>query len=133
MFYLIYVSSATKLIDAKGLTKLLQKARITNAESNITGMLLYENGNFMQLIEGEETEVLALYETIKQDPRHKDVYTIVQGTEETRMFSDWSMGFCDMQEQQGNETIEQYMSEHLKKIEPENIRRFIKSFYINNL
>ena len=52
MFYLIYVSSAIKLMHDDELLLLLEKARENNSRLGITGMLLYKEGNFMQMLEG---------------------------------------------------------------------------------
>ncbi len=64
MIYLVYVSSATKLFSEAELVELLRQARARNSHSGITGMLLYSNGNFIQVIEGEETIVLALHQNL---------------------------------------------------------------------
>jgi hypothetical protein len=52
VFALVYVSSATKPFSPDELSELLAQARVDNAALGITGMLLYSNGNFMQVLEG---------------------------------------------------------------------------------
>ena len=96
MFYLIYVSSVIKLMEEDELLLLLQEAREKNQRLEITGMLLYKEGNFMQMLEGEKNVVLEVYETIIKDVRHKDVITIVTGDIKQRNFENWSMGFSNM-------------------------------------
>ena len=61
MFRLIYVSTARELMDKDALLGILAKAREKNARLGITGMLLYKDGNFLQLLEGEETIVRGIY------------------------------------------------------------------------
>jgi hypothetical protein len=97
MFYLIYVSSASQMIDANGLIEILEKARKKNERLGITGMLLYKAGNFMQLLEGEREIVLDLFETIRHDYRHRDVKQIIARETESRCFPNWSMGFSNME------------------------------------
>ena len=53
MICLIYASSATKAMSQDELKALLAKARTNNQRDNITGMLLYNDGNFLQVLEGE--------------------------------------------------------------------------------
>lgn len=56
-------------------------------------MLLYLQGKFIQLLEGERKEVVKLYERIRQDTRHRKVVTVVEGESPKRNFKNWSMGF----------------------------------------
>jgi hypothetical protein len=56
-------------------------------------MLAYSNGNFLQVIEGEEATVDTLFNKISLDPRHKRVFVIVKEPITSRSFGDWSMGF----------------------------------------
>ena len=79
MFYLIYVSSATKLMDDDDLLALQRQASEYNNKTSVTGMLLYQDGTFMQMLEGEKKTVLNLYDKIQTDARHKGIITILQG------------------------------------------------------
>lgn len=96
MFFLVYVSSATQQFSAEDLRALLGTCRKNNAELRVTGMLLYKDGNFMQVLEGDEGAVRGLYERIAADPRHGGEITLQQGFAEDRQFPDWSMGFRDL-------------------------------------
>ncbi len=96
MFYLIYVSSAVKLMDDDELIELLRQSRAKNQRLEITGMLLYKGGNFMQMLEGRQQTVLELYATICADVRHKGVITVQQARIAQRNFPDWTMGFQNM-------------------------------------
>ncbi len=75
---------------------LLATSRKNNAELGVTGMLLYKDGNFMQVLEGEEVAVRRLYARIAADPRHGSEITLQEGFSEGRQFPDWSMGFRDL-------------------------------------
>ena len=98
MIYIIYMSSATRAFSTADLSKLLEKARRNNAKLNVTGMLLYKEGNFLQLLEGEAEVVMALYEFIKNNPDHYGATILDQGEISERLFGDWSMGFCNLQD-----------------------------------
>lgn len=93
MIRLVYVSSATKEMSQEELVALLQQSREKNKEKNLTGMLLYANGNFFQILEGEEQDVIALYNKIIEDERHRNCFEIDQSEITERTFGDWSMGF----------------------------------------
>jgi hypothetical protein len=96
VFYLVYVSSAVRSFSTDDLRALLATSRKNNAELGITGMLLYKEGNFMQVLEGDEGPVHGLYEKIATDPRHTGEITLKQGFVEERQFPAWSMGFRDL-------------------------------------
>ena len=99
MHYLIYVSQANKPMDAAALESILSFSRKNNSEKDITGLLIYryspaaDSGHFIQMLEGEKTEVRALYEKISRDKRHHTVLLLREGEIPARMFSDWAMGF----------------------------------------
>jgi hypothetical protein len=96
VFSLTYVSSAVKPFSKSELRELLAKSRKNNSRLDVTGMLLYKDGNFMQTLEGEEQLVLSLSERIHADARHKGMMVLHQARSPERQFADWSMGFCDL-------------------------------------
>lgn len=90
---IIYVSSAVRLFTDEELEDLLRAARDHNARHGISGLLLYGDGNFMQLLEGPEPVVAELYARIQRDPRHHMVITVQKETGLPREFADWSMAY----------------------------------------
>ena len=85
MFFLVYVISATRPFVGEDLRVLLETCRKNNAELGVTGMLLYKDGNFMQVLEGEdEGSVRGLYGRIAADPRYGGEITLQQGVAEER-------------------------------------------------
>jgi uncharacterized membrane protein (DUF373 family) len=93
MIRLLYISSATKPMDEEELLALLQECRNNNSKDGITGMLLYCGESFIQVLEGEQQEVEALYKTIKKDPRHSNCTILEKKHISERKFPEWSMGF----------------------------------------
>jgi len=91
--FLVYVSSAVRLFSHEELVELLRLSRINNARLGVTGMLLYDRGNFIQVMEGPGAKVDNLYEKIRADPRHKQVTMLLQGPLEKRQFKTFTMGF----------------------------------------
>ncbi len=96
MFFMIYVSSANSSFSRSELLNLLEKCHQNNARLEITGMLLYKDGNFMQVLEGEEAVVRQLYNKIAGDARHHGAITLMQGSIKERQFPAWTMGFRDL-------------------------------------
>ncbi|GAB4547959.1 MAG: BLUF domain-containing protein [Anaerolineales bacterium] len=96
MISLIYVSAAKKLLSDDELLDILRVSRKNNAQNEISGMLLYKGGNFMQVLEGPEEKVLQLYETIRKDARHKDARIISKEAIKSRQFEGWEMAFHNL-------------------------------------
>lgn len=112
MYRIVYVSTAVKPFDRAALLELLGKSRKNNAARDVTGMLLYKDGNFIQLLEGERAAVRSLYAIIKADPRHTGTIVLLEDEAEGRLFADWSMGFRDLSDPEVNSTpgYSQYMN-----------------------
>lgn len=96
MYTLVYVSSAVNPFTKAELANLLTKSRANNESLGISGMLLYKDGNFMQVLEGEEKHVLALSAKISRDPRHHGLMVLLKEHQPQRTFSEWSMAFRDL-------------------------------------
>jgi len=94
LIQLVYNSSAAHLMDKVELLEILEVSRPKNARLQITGLLLYKDGTFMQALEGPEEAVNSLYSTIARDPRHKGVQILLQEPIENRIFADWTMGLA---------------------------------------
>jgi hypothetical protein len=92
---LLYTSSL-KGKDESVLQPILESARRHNAVTGITGMLLYCEGSFLQVLEGPQTVVHATYERIRVDPRHCSIFKIDQIAVDKRHFSEWTMGFAPL-------------------------------------
>jgi Sensors of blue-light using FAD len=93
LYEIIYVSLASRDLPAEELAQLLDKARAHNASQGITGMMIYHRREFMQLLEGEQATVQALYDRIAGDTRHQQLRKIWDGPIRERGFSDWGMAF----------------------------------------
>ena len=96
VFQLVYRSLATDPFNESELKQLLLRARMRNARSHITGLLLFHQGIFTQCLEGDKTAVVALYERISADSRHRDVATHMACFVEKRAFPSWSMACTGM-------------------------------------
>lgn len=95
---IIYASSATEAFSKEALSELLKKSRKKNHEAGISGILLYKDGNFLQVLEGEQSALDALIGTISRDPRHSGLLVYSKKPIEQREFPNWSMAFRDIQD-----------------------------------
>ena len=97
MFHLIYTSRARQKFSEVDLKTLLTRSRSNNGRLDVTGMLMYHDGAFLQALEGDELSVRGVFKRIEKDARHAQV-TILRNQRsfvERRIFGDWSMGFAN--------------------------------------
>lgn len=93
MIHLVYTSRATTPLAQADLLDLLRIARANNAAAAITGVLLYHQERFFQVLEGPDAAVHARFRRIEADPRHTDMVVRLVDTTPERRFAAWSMGF----------------------------------------
>ena len=96
VYHLAYVSSEAEPFSQLDLVELLAVARSTNAERDVTGLLLYREGCFFQVLEGNEFAVNKTFSEIECDPRHQDVRVLFKGESQSREFAEWQMGFLNL-------------------------------------
>ncbi|MDX1991186.1 MAG: BLUF domain-containing protein [bacterium] len=90
---LVYVSFASHDLSDDELRDILTVARDNNKTLNVTGMLLYRDRFFIQVLEGEKEVVRSLFAHIGKDPRHHYVKLVCVDDIDKRSFGEWSMGF----------------------------------------
>jgi hypothetical protein len=94
MRQLVYSSAAVVPFSEAELTTLLARARANNARLGLSGMLLYDEGSFLQVLEGETGVLSALFDVIGRDKRHHRVTTLLEREVDGRHFGEWHMGFA---------------------------------------
>lgn len=88
-----YISRATRLMSDIELDRLLLRARESNNNNEITGMLLYVDGSFLQIIEGDQKNIQDTFRRIRRSSQHEDIKILFNEAMKERSFVDWSMGF----------------------------------------
>ena len=91
IYQLAYVSGATSAFSLNALRRLAGSAARSNRLRSITGMLLYHNQRFLQVLEGDRRKVSELFFRICQDERHHSVLVLMQRSVPFRQFPVWSM------------------------------------------
>ena len=93
---MVYVSSAVLGLSEREIGSIVKTSQRNNEQLDITGILLYNSGNFMQLLEGDEDRVTALYERIKRDKRHTAVTLLLKEPIAKKNFDNWEMGYRNL-------------------------------------
>jgi len=88
---LTYKSIATAAPRAGDLDLLVARARARNRRLGVTGMLLFEDGCFLQTLEGPPDALSTLWSSIQRDGRHKQIEVLSEHMAATRLFSDWDL------------------------------------------
>lgn len=90
-FRLIYSSEATPGLAAAELETMLAESRLRNKAHGITGVLVFVEGAFLQILEGEKDDVVDLMGRIERDPRHRGIKVFYEQEVEEPAFASWSM------------------------------------------
>jgi hypothetical protein len=91
MYSLTYVSSASSGFTREELERLSAVSMRNNQRDDITGVLFFKDGTFMQVLEGDEAAVNTAFARIGSDSRHKGIITLLRCNIDERQFPDWSM------------------------------------------
>ena len=92
IYYTIYTSVPEGEVNEAVVDKITKESIAWNSKHGISGMLLCLEDQYLQFLEGEEKDVVEVFEMIKNDPRHSNVNVRIKGYSDDRVFSDWSMG-----------------------------------------
>ena len=88
---LTYQSRAVTRPSESDLERLVTEARDRNRRLGVTGMLLYDNGRYLQTLEGPPDGLAAIWSSIRRDARHRDIEVLTEHMVSGRLFSDWDL------------------------------------------
>jgi hypothetical protein len=137
MYYLVYSSTAAHALTKEQLASILKSSHHNNTAKGITGMLIYAQGKFMQVLEGERNTIHELYLRIVKNPLHTNAYVLLEGPLEERNFADWSMGFKHLESEElleltGYENIDHFFNVTTIANMSHPALIFLKLFYKKN-
>ncbi|MEM6780939.1 MAG: BLUF domain-containing protein [Pseudomonadota bacterium] len=89
---------------------IITASKKNNANDNITGVLFFLDGHFLQIIEGEESDLRALTARIEDDKRHTNIKYLMDREEKERGFGQWKMDSIKLGKGQ------EFDAEHLEAI-----------------
>ncbi|HEU4678145.1 MAG TPA: BLUF domain-containing protein [Terrimicrobiaceae bacterium] len=90
---IVYLSRASPGLDENAVDQLVQSARKKNARLGITGVLFFERGHFLQVLEGGREDIQVLFQKIRSDERHSGLQLLVEDDLESRQFGSWSLAW----------------------------------------
>ncbi|CAM3574231.1 BLUF domain-containing protein [Zobellia roscoffensis] len=99
---LTYESRAIKELTVLDIEAILETARTFNDQNDITGCLIFYKRRFIQILEGDKESIYNLFDIIKQDKRHKNVYLLSEGETGERNFPNWGMVYYPLEENETN-------------------------------
>ena len=93
MHLIMYTSQYTGSAEdmPTDVSHILTSARTNNPNQNITGVLFFDEGKFIQVLEGEDANIHELLEDIKKDSRHQDVKVLMDQSIDQRELDNWNM------------------------------------------
>ncbi len=136
---LVYTSVETQPFGRRELEQLLAVSRQNNRKNGITGILLYCDGCFIQVLEGSEDQVFQTFMRVEKDPRHRSINQVIDVYGDERNFQDWSMGFRVIEKEQADRSIfpgfTNYLrtgrlNDELRRELPRKIKVFLDAFRV---
>ena len=112
-----YVSTLKPGVTIEDIKSLLRSSQKDNNKNGITGILLFSEGNFFQVLEGKKDVVIALFERIKQDSRHYDLISIFKKEISAPEFGNYEVEFFSGDSIYDRNELEVYLQQ-VKKLNP---------------
>ena len=92
LYRLVYSSIRNEDCDQDCIDQILASSVKNNPQDDLTGVLLYTEDRFIQVLEGPLTKVMETYNRILKDKRHGGSVIRYCAPTEERYFEDWHMG-----------------------------------------
>jgi len=135
MLRLVYVSNARPGLDQSELDSIMHMSKLRNKLAGVTGVLLFNGLNFMQVLEGERALTIKVYDRILKDTRHYAVKTIVQEDIYKLTYPAWGMKlkrFSEPNRDTDYRKMEEEIANTLIDITPIDLQRMMKVFLAAN-
>jgi len=120
-----YVSSSYNDLKSNDLNKLFNATIRNNTRSKISGILIYKNGNFLQILEGEADKVDNLYQKICLDTRHHGAILIIETKLCDRIFDSYDKEFPIINNKKQMSKLKHYLN-WLKEAELQKVNKLIR-------
>ena len=134
-YCIVYLSASKGLLPDDELATILKQSQRNNKALGVTGMFLYLNGSILQVLEGEEEHVKAVYNKISKDPRHVSIVALFNQEISARNFPEWSMGFSTLSGKDLDKlpTLQPLIKNPFLEVSETNpVLNLIQTFYKNN-
>ena len=121
---LCYVSSVKSTLTNLDIEHLFRVNKRNNTELNISGILIYNYGNFLQILEGDEQKINTLFSKINQDSRHSNIIKLIDTSIEERIFDSYGSGFVIVENPKTLNQLKRYL-DWVKKAELDTVDKII--------
>ncbi len=119
---LVYISSAVKQFTKDDIAGLLTVSRKNNEKHGLSGVLLYADGGFIQVLEGEKHQLDLTYRKTLCDPRHQNILELYREVTSEPVFRKWKMACQKIALPENAVDIFQLNHHNISKLELQNIR-----------
>ncbi|HKJ48624.1 MAG TPA: BLUF domain-containing protein [Christiangramia sp.] len=129
-YALSYVSTASRGLDNSEILNILKKTETKNNSLNITGILLYSEGNFFQILEGEKETISSLFKKISEDSRHFNIIKLFAKPVKQEAYDEYRSDFISEDRTYSKSTFKYYES-HIKFLDPPSqkaVSNILKAF-----
>lgn len=137
IYHVSYVSTGCDGLRFEHISEILESSKKHNEELGVTGILLYCNKHFFQILEGKKEAVEEIFEKISIDCRHDNIIKLQSTYIPHRQFAHWSMGFksynrelCPL-DNFNNEEFYCYIQNQLKENEAVSLKLLANFFDLN--
>lgn len=110
LYNLCYLSSAKNKLPKGDLEDLFRVNKRNNTELDISGILVYNNGNFLQILEGDEQKIHKLFAKISVDSRHNNIIKLIHTPIDERIFDDYESGFIIVEDNKRLNQLKGYLN-----------------------
>lgn len=126
MYYAVcYVSHVSPKTSENEIVEILEHAQAYNTQNDLTGVLLYSEGNFFHVIEGEKNLIQNLFDKIKADKRHENITTIFERPIVRAAYDGFKSDFVTQHKKMENISISEYL-QHIQTLDPK-LQSVVKS------
>lgn len=88
---LVYLSIRDTSCSNEEVSQILEASVANNGKRDITGVLVYSQTKFLQVLEGNQHHIMTLFDQIKKDQRHSNALLLSAKQIDTRYFPSWQM------------------------------------------
>ncbi|MBT0606697.1 BLUF domain-containing protein [Aequorivita echinoideorum] len=126
-----YISNSVKLFPDEEIQALFDQTISNNNYYGITGILIYQEGTFIQVIEGENAIIDALFYKIERDERHNQITVILRHPIDERIFSNYKLGFRTMNNFEELKEFSKYLATLADSPYAKSLYAFLNPFLCN--
>lgn len=129
-YAIVYVSTATPDLEESEIKNVLRNSKSWNNEHDITGLLLFSEGNFFQIIEGEKSLIHELFENIQSDKRHRNIMQIFGKDIHKEAYDGYESDFVSEEADYDPEKFQHYLDQIkvLDKTAQKAVENILKAF-----